>query len=116
MNNEIKEILRKDFEDTFNKEFVDIILELSFSNLLDYINNLQEENKHLDKVNCKLRVVIEELKTTNKLLLQQKRRLQKDLDMLDKRKDKAIEYINTHYLNGTETEDILLNILEENDK
>ena len=54
MNNDIKEILRKDFEKTFRKEFVDIILELPFSNLLDYITNLQEENEELKVENEKL--------------------------------------------------------------
>lgn len=49
MTNEIKEILRKDFEDIFVKEFIDIILELSFNNLLDYITNLQEENNNLQR-------------------------------------------------------------------
>ena len=42
INKEIKEILRKDFREIFVKEFVDILIELPFSNLVDYIDNLQE--------------------------------------------------------------------------
>lgn len=52
----------------------------------------QQENKQLKEV-------IEILKETNKLLLQQKGQLQEDLDMLDNRIDKAIEYIS-EYRNG----------------
>lgn len=43
--------------------------------LLDYITNLQEENKHLDKVNCQLRKKINN-------------------DIYKSRIDKAIEYNN----------------------
>lgn len=71
MNGEIKEILRKDFEDTFRKEFVDIILELSYSNLLDYITNL----KHTEDL-------------YNQLL--------KDYDELQQRIGKAVEYIKQY--------------------
>ncbi len=59
--------------------------------LLDYITNLQEENN-------KLKGAIETIKETNKLLIQQKAQLQDDLDMLDNRIDKAIEYITTEQL------------------
>ena len=136
MNNEIKEILEdlKTFDENSGCPY-----ELSGKDcqlLLDYITNLQEENKHLDEVNCKLRKGGEALKNTNKLLLQQKEQLQKDLDILDKRIDKAIEYIkNTHHFTNicegrddkgnminTKYEDLLinkikvLNILEGDDK
>ena len=52
----------------------------------DTIIQLQQENKQLKEV-------IEVLKETNKLLLQQKGQLQEDLDMLDNRIDKAIELL-----------------------
>lgn len=111
MNNEIKEIL-KHFQDVKEgRSFTDLSFKQTMF-LFDYITNLQEgnhnllqemkymqnknnklieENKHLDDVNCKLRKGGEILKDTNKLLLQQKGQLQEDLDMLDKRIDKAID-------------------------
>ena len=58
MNNEIKEILIKDFNEILVKEFctdwkekrlyIELLVNSTpFSNLLDYIRNLQEENKEL---------------------------------------------------------------------
>ena len=87
MNNEIKEINIKmpgqilDYVDT--KEH---LLEL-----FNYITNLQEENEHLDKVNCQLRKKINN-------------------DIYKQRIDKAIEWVkkNMYYFPRP---DELLNIL-----
>lgn len=62
MNNEIKEILIKDFNEILVKEFctdwkekrlyIELLVNSTpFSNLLDYITNLQEENKELNDDN-----------------------------------------------------------------
>lgn len=56
-----------------------------------HIQELEEENE-------KLKGTIETLKETNMLLIKQKGQLQEDLDMLDRRIDKSIEYI---YYNST---------------
>ena len=50
MNNEIKEILEFKENADYKRLSVDEITILE-----DYITNLQEENEHLDKVNCHLR-------------------------------------------------------------
>ena len=67
-------------------------------NLIARINRQECEIHNLKEANCKLRKGGETLKDTNKLLLQQKGQLQEDLDMLDKRIDKAIEYIDKNNL------------------
>lgn len=61
--------------------------------LIARINRQECEIHNLKEANCKLRKGGETLKDTNKLLLQQKQQLQEDLDMLDKRIDRAIAYI-----------------------
>lgn len=103
MNDEIKEILDfiKDYIDRCSNSKLDCRFEYKdIKLLLDYITNLQQENE-------RLKGAIEVVKNTNKLLIQQKARIQDDLDMLDKRIDKAIEYINKYLykwydLNGEE--------------
>lgn len=59
----------------------------------DYITNLQEGIK-------KLNDVIETLKETNHLLIIQKYKLEYELDMLDNKRDKAIEYIKENACYG----------------
>lgn len=56
----------------------------------DIINPLELDAlcEHLLQENKQLKLAIETLKETNKLLLQQKGQLQEDLDMLDKENDK----------------------------
>lgn len=106
MNNEIKEILRKDFEDTFKKEFVDIILELPFSNLLDYITNLQEEIKRQEKAQVILDNELAEL-------IDYKNRIDKAIERLKKIQENAIKYEAYH--DASICQD-LINILEGSDK
>ncbi len=62
------------------------------NDILDYITNLQEESK-------KLNDIIETLKETNNLLINQKYKLEYELDMLDNKRDKAIEWVkkNMYY-------------------
>ena len=95
MNKEIKEYL-----DSANFKFKDVDeegneVELTLSEelekliedntkLANYITNLQEENKKLNEV-------IEALKETNHLLINQKYKLEYELDMLDEKREKAIE-------------------------
>ena len=69
MNNEIKEILEQ------LKQHISIVSIEDEDLLLDYITNLQEENIHLDKVNCQLRKKINN-------------------DTYKSRNEKAIEYCN----------------------
>ena len=84
-----KEEIMKEIEHIANCELYDTI---GVKYLRLNIEKLFEENQQLKEV-------IEVLKETNKLLLQQKGQLQEDLDMLDNRIDKAIEYIS-EYRNG----------------
>lgn len=113
MKDEIKEIL--DMLEAMASNDDIAFLPKQASLLLDYITNLQNENMKYDQClteltdnykdlqkeltnlqeeNERLKGAIETIKETNKLLIQQKAQLQDDLDMLDKRNEKAIEYIN----------------------
>lgn len=84
MKDEIKEILddldyciaRKRGTITLNHKDCEL--------LLDYITNLQKENE-------KLNGIIETLKETNHLLINQKYKLEYELDALDNRVEKAVE-------------------------
>ena len=91
MNDEIKEIL----------DYIDdkIIPNEKWNEVKDYITNLQEENKHLDKVNCQLRKKINN-------------------DIYKSRNDKAVEYIENDlksFLYSIEYK-TLLNILNGGDE
>lgn len=79
MNDDTKEILEGIASGKYDSG---VIYDIDIKALLDYINDLKDENKHLDEVNCKLRKGGEALKDTNKLLLQQKEQLQEDLDII----------------------------------
>ena len=78
--------------------------------LTNQLYKSQQENQQLYEV-------IEVLKETNKLLLQQKGQLQEDLDMLDNRIDKALEFSNKNWgtwcSNHIEYMTELQNILKE---
>ena len=131
MNKEIKEILDKLkllCYDNYCLEFsVDYIERKEEKLLLDYITNLQEcyndnvnryeelieKYSNLQEENEKLNTVIETLKETNHLLINQKYKLEYELDKLDELKDKAIEIIK---LCNSKCAKEVINILQGSDK
>lgn len=95
MTNEIKEMCHKckKYPAEYNQTYCEFCL--GISNKDDYITNLQEENKHLDKVNCQLRKKINN-------------------DVYKSRIDKAIEHIiicnskvGLNYISDLATKEIL---------
>lgn len=58
--------------------------------------NKEEFELKLQQENKQLKEAIETLKETNELLVQQKGQLYENLDMVDKRIDKAIQLLNKH--------------------
>lgn len=135
-NNDIKEILSI-IEKVANKEIAsrNALMEMKakdYHQLLDFIINLQEENKHLDEVNCKLRRNIEKLKNTNKnlkeeliLMVKDDEKSQETIIKQAEIKNKAIKYLKEYciddefYINLTNKEKNIievLNILEGSDK
>lgn len=104
MNNEIKEILDwlKD-EDIYIEDYGYQYKRVSLKEtkqLFNYITNLQQENHDLkSKLEC----------YENGLYFSS------EVDNLQQKLDKAIEYIQNHII-ATETEDTLLNILQGGDE
>lgn len=84
---QIKEWFEYDNE-IVSAEKVAYFKEDTFNKFLDYITNLQKENKNLEEVN---KCIID----TNTLLIKQKDRLYNDLDNLSDRVDNALCYINS---------------------
>ena len=78
------------------------------SNLLNYITNLQEENQRL-----KESIRLEEVQFKAFDLANECDEKQDLIDIYKSRIEKAVEYINTHYLNANEPK--LLNILNGGD-
>ena len=110
MKDEIKEILKNMKEWSADGKLYFEINDEKAKLLYNYITNLQEENIHLDKVNCQLR------KKNNN-------------DIYKSRNEKTIEYINNKWKKDKYYEDIencmtfclydkddLLNILQGDDK
>ena len=91
MKEDIKEIIRLNCEEEIDVKYFakdDSLVDttMDYSQLLDYINNLQEENKELNRM-CEM---------------YSKSLYNADLTKAEKRIDKAIEYINTHlYMEST---------------
>ena len=105
MKDKIKEILESFASTDENIMFGDIV-ELNSKQshlLLDYITNLQQENERLKELCDEYE---EEHSNEFKIWKEERHEL---LDYKS-RCEKAIEYINTHYLNANEPE--LLNILQ----
>ena len=106
MNNEIKEILKMLEAMASNDDIA--FLPRQASQLLDYITNLQEENKRLNENNQAMQ---EEMSRTWKIA-----------DDYKSRNEKAINYIRMYYYEDlyddtlTAFEDKLLNILQGSDK
>ena len=115
MNKEIKGIL--DYLKDDNKSF--IICGVSYYKisdykakvLLDYITNLQEEIKIMVKDDERSQKTIIRLSKENKRLKEWKEDLLQENIELENIRKEAIEYIQNHIV-ATETEDILLNILQ----
>lgn len=115
MTEEIREILDDMKQIPIDKSWALNLEDYQCKLLLNYITNLQKENKHLDKVNCKLRKKINN-------------------DVYKSRNEKAVEYIKiyrsyesidgTDYLKGKNEigslsltqVDYLLNILQGGDE
>lgn len=75
----------------------------------DYIFKLEEENEKINNV-------IEILKETNHLLINQKYKLEYELDILGNKIDKAIEYLEQPYRDDFDySKAELLNILQGED-
>lgn len=135
MNEEIKEILIKDFNEILVKEFctdwkekrlyIELLVNSTpFSNLLNYITNLQKENVELKDT----------IKKDNHLLgcnFSKKDKYKQERDIYKQRNEKAIEYIKSHkpsdigicgnnkkyyYTLNEDSVDNLLNILEGGDE
>lgn len=71
-----------------------------------YVHQLETENKQL-------REALEVIKTTNKLLIQQKVQMQDDLDMLDEKIDKANKILNKGCFEYDNCPDSLINEIIE---
>lgn len=126
MSEEIKDIIL-DVKDSLNEtpkkmyKYNKITFNLNeLSEILKYVEQLEKENE-------KLNSVLETLKETNSLLINQKYKLEYELDTLDNKyeqleniRKEAIELINknsqypTYYLTGNIVKD-LLNILNKGD-
>lgn len=106
MNDDIKELLNDDGElIAVYKDGSTWTFDTLTRQVVDYITNLQEENKHLDKVNCHLRKKINN-------------------DIYKSRIDKAIEYVKSNEFIGKirlssenkQSINKLLNILQGNEQ
>ena len=102
MTNEIKEIIEalKPHNDIVKEYPLTLSIEEQ-KILLDYITNLQEENEHLDKVNCQLRKKINN-------------------DIYKQRIDKTLDYINDcpsdKYLKSSKIIELLNELKELNEE
>ena len=103
MNDEIKEILIKDFNEILVKEFctdwkekrlyIELLVNSTpFSNLLDYITNLQQENERLKDQN-----INEILKKDLEICAKQYKKSDEKLEKYKSRIEKAVAYIKEQY-------------------